>query len=63
MEKDEEIVEGKGGCSYYKMREISPKRWAKPTMKVGGGHQTLRFGGTFSREKGELLSLEFYLGP
>jgi len=29
----------------------------------GGGHQTLRFGGTFSREKGELLSLEFYPGP
>jgi hypothetical protein len=26
------------------------KRWGKkPTMEVGGGHQTLRFGGAFSQ--------------
>lgn len=56
--KDEEIIEGKGGCSYYKRREIPPKRWGKkPNMKVGGGHQTLRFGGHFL-ERRESLSLE-----
>jgi len=48
MEKDEEIVEGKGGCSYYKRREIQPKRWGKKaTMKVGAAPNPKIWGGIF----------------